>query len=139
MELNGIAHTQLTVSNFAACVEFYRPLLKFFEMKTIIDMESYFYCVGSRTGVAISPCAPEFAGERFQQQRIGLHHLCFRARSREDIDGIHTFLLTLNAKIVHPPQEDSWAPGYYSVLFEDPDGTRLEACFVPGRGHLVQP
>ena len=28
------------------------------------------------------------------------------------------------------------APGYYSVLFEDPDGIRLEVCFVPGAGLL---
>ena len=38
------------------------------------------------------------------------------------------------AKIVHPPREDAFAPGYYSVLFEDPDGTRLEINHVPGVG-----
>ena len=27
-------------------------------------------------------------------------------------------------------------PGYYSVLFGDPDGIRLEANFVPGAGVL---
>ena len=26
------------------------------------------------------------------------------------------------------------SPGYYSVLFEDPDGIRIEANFVPGKG-----
>src|SRR4051794_11387627 len=35
-----------------------------------------------------------------------------------------------------PPQDGTWAPGYYSVLFEDPDGIRLEMCFVPGAGVL---
>jgi hypothetical protein len=29
------------------------------------------------------------------------------------------------------------APGYYSVLFEDPDGTRLEINYVPGKGLLT--
>ena len=29
------------------------------------------------------------------------------------------------------------APGYYSVLFEDPDGTRLEINHVPGKGLLT--
>ena len=32
--------------------------------------------------------------------------------------------------------EDGFAPGYYSVLFEDPDGIRIEANFVPGKGHF---
>jgi hypothetical protein len=30
-----------------------------------------------------------------------------------------------------------WAPGYYYVLFEDPDGIRLEVNFVPGAGLLA--
>ena len=29
------------------------------------------------------------------------------------------------------------APGYYSVLFEDPDGIRIEANHVPGQGLLA--
>ena len=33
----------------------------------------------------------------------------------------------LRARVVHPPEEGShFAPGYYSVLFEDPDGIRIE-------------
>ena len=70
------------------------------------------------------------------QSRTGLHHLCFRARSREDVDALHDLLLEMGATVVHPPQEDAWAPGYYSVLFEDPDGIRLEMNHVPGRGLL---
>jgi len=38
---------------------------------------------------------------------------------------------------VHPPEEARWAPGYYSVLFEDPDGLRLDANFVPRKGNLA--
>ena len=30
------------------------------------------------------------------------------------------------------PAEDTWAPSYYSVLFENPNGIRLEVNFVPG-------
>jgi hypothetical protein len=29
-----------------------------------------------------------------------------------------------------------FAPGYYSLLFEDPDGIRVEVNHVPGKGHL---
>ena len=43
----------------------------------------------------------------------------------------------LEAHIVHPPEDGSrFAPGYYSVLFEDPDGIRVEVNHVPGKGHL---
>jgi hypothetical protein len=42
------------------------------------------------------------------------------------------------ARIVRAPQPGPWAPGYYSVLFEDPAGVRLEANFVPGKGVLAE-
>ena len=84
--------------------------------------------------VGIRPAAPEHAEQAFEQLRCGLHHLCFRARERADVDAVHTLVLRLGARVVHGPQEDGWVPGYYSVLFEDPDGIRLEVNHVPGKG-----
>jgi catechol 2,3-dioxygenase-like lactoylglutathione lyase family enzyme len=63
--------------------------------------------------------------------------VCFRARERGDVDACYAFLREMGAKIVHPPEEGPWAPGYYSVLFEDPDGIRLEMNHVPGKGLLA--
>ena len=77
------------------------------------------------------------AGERFVQQRVGLHHLCLRARSRADVDKCAALLNEMDAPVVRGPAEDTWAPGYYPVLFEDPDGIRLEVNFVPGAGLLT--
>jgi catechol 2,3-dioxygenase-like lactoylglutathione lyase family enzyme len=134
--INGMAHIQLTVSDVERSTPFYERLLNALDMKTIIKSPSYLYCVGGRTGVAISPADPEFAGERFHQRRPGLHHFCFRTRSREDVDAVHALAQELEAKIIHEPEEGGFAPGYYSVLFEDPDGIRIEANYVPGRGHL---
>lgn len=134
--INGIAHVQLTVTDMARSVPFWRTLLASLEMVVLRDTPEYFYCIGGRTGVAIAPAAPEHRAEAFDQRRCGLHHLCFRARSREDVDAIHATAVALGAKVVRAPREDAWAPGYYSVLFEDPDGIRIEANFVPGKGHL---
>jgi catechol 2,3-dioxygenase-like lactoylglutathione lyase family enzyme len=134
--INGIAHVQLTVTDMERSIPFYETLLHSLEMVTLINSPEYFYCIGGRTGVAISPATVPHADTRFTQDRCGLHHLCFRARSRADVDAIYQTALALKANIVRPPQEDHWAPGYYSVLFEDPDGIRIEANFVPGKGHL---
>ena len=41
---------------------------------------------------------------------------------------------TLGVPIIRAPQEDRSAPGSCSILFEDPDGVRLEYDYVPGRG-----
>jgi len=136
MQINGIAHVQLTVNRFRECGDFYRQLFAFFEMAIVYDDDTTLYGVGGRTAVLIRPSDPEYRGERFAQRRIGLHHLCFRLRSREDVDSLHEFLRRIEAHVVHAPEDGPWAEGYYSVLFEDPDGIRLEANFVPGKGNL---
>jgi catechol 2,3-dioxygenase-like lactoylglutathione lyase family enzyme len=136
MQLNGIAHIQLTVRDVKHSRAFWAPLLELFEMQILIDTDTYFYCIGSRTGIALSAIDPKHADDRFDQRRIGLHHLCLRAREREHVDEIAAFAEGLGATMVHPAREDGFAPGYYSVLFEDPDGIRIEVNHVPGRGHL---
>jgi catechol 2,3-dioxygenase-like lactoylglutathione lyase family enzyme len=137
MEINGVAHVMLTVSNFEACLPFYERLLTYLGMKPVIQGEDIFYCVGGRTAVGIMRCEDAHREERFEQRRIGLHHVCLGARERGDVDEVYAFLKTIGAKIVHPPEAGSWAPGYYSVLFEDPDGIRIEVNHVPGKGLLA--
>ncbi len=136
VEVNGIAHIQLTVNNPALCVPFWEKLCHFLEMKTLIKGDGIVYCIGSRTGILVRGAPEDKRDSAFDQNRAGLHHFCFRARSREAVDAIHEFATGLGARIVHPPEEASFAPGYYSVLFEDPDGIRVEVNHVPGRGHL---
>ena len=136
IDINGMAHVILTASNFERSRDFYRKLLPFLGMTPVIDTDTYYYCVGGRTALGVSAPAGEHAGAAFDQRRVGLHHLCFRARERADVDELHAFVSQIGAKIIRAPREDSWAPGYYSVLFEDPDGIRLEINHVPGRGLL---
>ena len=137
MEINGVAHIFITAGNFEASRDFYRQLLPFLGMKPVMDTTQTFYCVGGRTGFAVRAPTAEHVGERFVQNRAGLHHVCFRARTTEDVDEVHAFLVSIGATVVHPPKDDNYAPGYYSVLFEDPDGVRLEVNHVPGQGLLT--
>ena len=136
IDINGMAHVILTVSRFEVAREFYRKLLPEFGMKPVHDGDKLFYCVGARTAIGIQPCDAARAGQRFVQQRVGLHHLCLRARTRQDVDRCAALLREMNATIVRGPMEGSWAPGYYYVLFEDPDGIRLEVNQIPGKGLL---
>jgi len=137
VEINGIAHVILTVSNFEKAVPFYEKLLAFLGLKQVFKGDDFLYYVGGRTALGISRCGDEHRDVRFDQRRVGLHHVCFRARERADVDTFHRFLQELGAGIVHPPEEGAWAPGYYSVLFEDPEGIRLEMNHVPGHGLLT--
>ncbi len=137
IDINGIAHIYITVQDFARVRPFYGELLRFFGMVCLVDTDELYYCIGGRTGIGVRAASPPHRGTPFDQYRAGLHHLCIRARSRADVDATATRVAEIGGTIIHPPALDSWAPGYYSVLFEDPCGTRLEVNFVPGKGHLA--
>ncbi|NYF30923.1 VOC family protein [Sphingopyxis sp. JAI108] len=138
-DLNGVAHVILTAGDFARSTAFWRDMIGHLELKLVLDSEHMLYGVGGRTAIGIRTGSPENADKRFDQGAPGLHHACFRMRDRAAIDRVHTFLTDRDdIHIVHAPQEEPWAPGYYSVLFEDPDGIRIEFNHVPGAGLLAE-
>lgn len=134
MKINGVAHIALTVNRMQVSAPFYERVLTFLEFQCVHRSERMTYFIGGRTAIALQTAEAATGTDRFEQQRVGLHHLCLRTYSREDVDRFHQHLLSIGAKVVHPPEEGRWAPGYYSVLFEDPDGIRLEMNHVPGTG-----
>ena len=134
MEIAGMAHVQLTVNDLERAKEFCEKVLGYLGMRPAMRFPGGLYMVGGKTAVMITQSSPENREVRFDQRRIGLHHLCFRTRSPEDIEALHEFLVREGVRVVHGPEEGPWAPGYCSVLFEDPDGIRLEVNFVPGKG-----
>ncbi|MBT6093969.1 MAG: VOC family protein [Rhodospirillaceae bacterium] len=137
IEVNGAAHIILTVSQWEKARAFYGELLPFMGMTKIIDREDFLYHVGGRTAVGIERCAEKYENERFVQSRVGLHHLCLRARSRDDVDAAAAKLRDMGAVIDRGPLEGAWLEGYYYVVFEDPDGIRLEINHIPGKGVLA--
>ena len=70
------------------------------------------------------PGQSEFSTQRQEQDRVEIQSGVEKGK-------------TLGTPIVHGPEEAMWAPGYYSILFEDPDGIRLEINHVPGKGLLA--
>lgn len=138
VSVNGIAHIHLTVNRPEVSLPFWERLCHFLDMRTLLRNDEGLYCIGSRTGILVRAAPPEKRHAVFDQDTVGLHHLCFRARSAADVDEIARFVTEeLGAVIIHPPESGSqFAPGYYSFLFADPDGIRVEFNYVPGAGHL---
>ncbi|MEQ8860761.1 MAG: VOC family protein [Pseudomonadales bacterium] len=136
VEINGVAHIQFTI-NSPEGLPFWESLCHFMGMSTLIRNDDTVYCIGGRTGLLARLAPAEKRDRTFDQWSVGLHHFCLRARSREDVDAIAEQARSLGARLVHEPETgDHFAPGYYSVLFEDPDGLRIEINHVPGKGHF---
>lgn len=134
-----MAHVILTVSQWDRAHAFYGALLPFLGMTKVYDGNNFLYHVGGRTAIGIQRCAEGLENERFVQNRVGMHHLCLRARSREDVDAAAAKVREIGGYIDRGPIEGNFAPGYYFFVFEDPDGIRLEVNFIPGKGLLATP
>ena len=138
IEINGIAHIHITANDPEVSIPFWQSLCHFLGLKTLIHNEDTIYCIGGRTGILVRAAPVEKRGQTFDQDTVGLHHFCFRTRSAEDVDRVHEFIKEdPGAKVIHAPEAgDQFAPGYYSLLFEDPDGIRVEFNYIPGKGHF---
>ena len=67
------------MSQFDKAYKFYGGLLPEFGMAKVNDGPDFLYLVGVRRSDL------EFEDERFEQYRVGLHHICLRAKSREAV------------------------------------------------------
>ena len=137
MEINGVAHIVLRVSRFEECVEFYDALMPRLGLQAALRSDVFVYYVGGRTAVGIRRPDAKLARHAHEELAPGIDHVCFRARSREDVDELFPLLQEIGADIVRTPEEGPWAPGYYSLSFRDPEGIRLEVNHVPGKGLLA--
>ena|SRR5258708_17443497 len=108
MKFAGFGHITLTVSKYDECLAFYDRLM------THIGMRRYFespFAVGwyaDEYMFVMGHAAP--VGDRFSQRRSGLHHLSFRARSREEVDSCYLLLKEIGAKIIFPASRVRFGP-----------------------------
>ena len=116
IDVNGIAHIQLTVNDVERCLPFWAALCHFLGMETLIKGEDIVYCIGGRTGILVRGAPADKRDVPFDQDRAGLHHFCFRARSRDDIDAVHRFVEDeLDGHVVPVSYTHLTLPPIYSV------------------------
>jgi catechol 2,3-dioxygenase-like lactoylglutathione lyase family enzyme len=133
IEVNGVAHVILTVSDWERSRSFYEAFLAFLGLTHVFAGDDFAYYVGGRTALGINRADGKRATERFQQGTVGLHHVCFRCRNREDVDKVHAFLRTQPVTIVHRPRKDSGRPATTPSSLRIPPAFASNSITCPGR------
>ena len=141
-----IDHIQITVRDMSVAEPFYDKLLPLLgfdlgKKSGAVIEEHQFHVVEyvhPRVAIALSSPRKAFSGETINRRRPGaVHHIAFRADSRQDVDRLYDELKRIGATIVSPPRvypEYTPAP-YYAVFFKDPDGIKYE---IVCAGQLVK-
>jgi catechol 2,3-dioxygenase-like lactoylglutathione lyase family enzyme len=134
----AIHHIDLSVRDPKTARPFWEAVLGFlgYRVSTQYDDGGYDFDAGTRGGafcsIGIRSASGPYADRVHDRYSSGLHHLAWNAASREDVDALHALLQRIGATILDPPAHyPEYSEGYYAVFFADPDGLKLEFCFVP--------
>ncbi len=90
--------------------------------------------IGRTTNIWLNVAA-DASTNRFDKERDALRELAFAADTREEVDEVAREIEAHGGKILDPPSEYAYWPGYYSVFFTDPDGIKLEVVVNPQHRH----
>ncbi|CAG8528725.1 3839_t:CDS:2 [Scutellospora calospora] len=125
-------HNSICVSDYKRSFEFYDSFLPKIGYKILRKTEYYTSWVNQALGqFVISRAKDEYKDIKHTRYAVGFHHLAWNATSEKEVDELYNFLFEKNYKILDAPKSYNYAPVYYAVFWEDPDGLKLEFCYVP--------
>ncbi len=121
------SHIDLRVRNRAAANEFYGALFR--ELgATGINVGTNFTTIAFDDESADDQSPPEWFGFTEEPEMVaGSARIALHVASRAAVDRVGAMLAGIGARQIEGP-EDIY--DYYAVFFEDPDGNKLEVCYV---------
>lgn len=127
IEVLGVDHIYLTVSDFARAERFYDTvlgLLDFRKSDREIAGASHRHYFNKVVQITIRPARDGF--HPFDSYSPGLHHLCLQVKDPAAVDRFAAALKARGIATSAPAFHKEYAADYYATFFEDPDGIRHE-------------
>ena len=138
MEVLGLDHLYLAVSDLARSEAFYDPVLQalgFRKGDKAIAGERHAHYFNRTLQISLRAARSDAPHDPYAP---GLHHLCLQLPSRAHVDEAAVALRALGVEATEPRRYPEYNPDYYATFFSDPDGIRLElVARTPYRDALV--
>jgi len=138
IEVTALDHLYIAVSDLAASEAFYDPVMRLLDFRKgtgSIAGESHVHYYNRVMHYTIRPARGEVP---FDPYAVGLHHVCLRVPTREDVDAVARDLGTLGIEATEPRAFPEYDADYYATFFEDPDGIRLEIVAEVARRRIIR-
>jgi catechol 2,3-dioxygenase-like lactoylglutathione lyase family enzyme len=138
IDVGAVDHVYVAVRDLARSEAFYDGVMRLLGFKkgtAPIAGERHLHYFNRVTQYSIRPA--KSAGPH-DPYRPGLHHICFRVGSREEVDEAAAGLAALGIAATPPALYPEYADDYYATFFTDPDGIRLEIVALRRMRSLVR-
>lgn len=125
-EVIGIDHIYIAVADLARSEAFYdavMPVLGFKKNSFSNEGDRHVQYYNRHFGFVLRPARRLVSHDPLAP---GLHHFCFRVEDRAAIDVAASRFAELGIECSTPQLYPEYAPDYWAVFFQDPDGIRLE-------------
>ena len=127
VEVSAVDHIYVAVTDLGRSVAFYDPVMKLLGFRkgtTSIGGEPHVHYFNPVTQYTLRPAKrPRALHDPYSP---GLHHVCFRVETADQVDAAAREIRDLGIDIAEPRLYPEYAPDYYATFFADPDGMRLE-------------
>lgn len=124
-DLHGqLHHVELYVSDLQRSLTFWTWLLRELGYQRYQQWEAGESWTVGHTYIVFVQVGSDFITRGYDRRRVGLNHLAFHVRAREDVDRIAREVKARGSRLLYTdryPAED-----YYAAYFEDPDGIKVE-------------
>lgn len=123
----GIDHVYITVSDLDRSRAFYDTVflgvLGFRRNAFALGGDQHLHYYNRHFGYVLRPAR---ALQPHQPYAPGLHHLCLRVDSVDDVRAVSAALNAAGIAATPAALHEQYAPDYWATFFTDPDGIRLE-------------
>ncbi|HEX2590641.1 MAG TPA: VOC family protein [Rhizomicrobium sp.] len=136
VEVIGVDHIYLTVSDFAKAEAFYDKVLALLDYRKLdapIGGDQHRHYFNKVMQISIRPAR----GGAHDPYAPGLHHLCLQLADNTAIDNAARLLREATIEVTAPAFYPQYADDYYAVFFSDPDGIRHELVARRSRRKMV--
>ncbi len=136
-----IDHIQITVKDISLAEKFYDQLMPILgcdlskKSKGGVPAHDYVVLEYFHANLIFALNSPRevFKNEEIHRRKPGaIHHIAFKASSKEEVDNLYPLINDIGAQIVAPPKYyPKHGDNYYALFFKDLEGIKYEIVFEP--------
>ncbi|MFJ5714367.1 VOC family protein [Neobacillus sp. NPDC093127] len=131
-------HLEIYVSNLTKTIEFWEWFLTELGYERYQKWDSGISWKDRDTYIVFVQAEERFMDVPYHRCRVGLNHLAFHAKSREQVDEITEKLKMEGVGILYQDKHPyAGGDSHYAVYFEDPDRIKVELVAPEKYGQLI--